>query len=401
MRELLTNTIESFYLAIETLLSNKMRSFLTMLGVVIGVFAVITLVAIGEGAKTYVYEQVSKFGTGSRYMELHPGKDHGPSMMTAKLTYRDTEAIEKYCPSVSGVDPRTMGGFELKYGKNKMTIQFGMGVSSRYPEMFTHGVVMGRFFTKSEQDSRKKVAVIGLKVVEKLFSGFNPIGEKLKINGKTFLVVGVFEKKGYTMGFDYDEIVAIPVTTAQKLLDTNRIMEVGISVKTDDVLYKAKEEVRQLLIKRHKKEDFRLDTMEESLSMINNILGFLTLAIGGIASISLLVGGIGIMNIMLVSVNERIREIGIRKSVGATKRDIFVQFLIESVVISMVGGTVGILLGVGTSMAIMQALGITPIISLWSANLAYFVSILVGVVSGVYPATRAAALDPVEALRYE
>jgi len=401
MREFLINTIESFYLAIETLMSNKMRSFLTTLGVVIGVFAVITLVAIGEGAKTYVYEQISKFGTGSRYMELHPGKDQGPSMMTEKLTYRDTEAIEKYCPSVAAVDPRTMGGFELKYGKKKMTIQFGMGVSYRYPEMFTHGVVMGRFYTKSEQDSRKKVAVIGQKVVEKLFSGFNPIGEKLKINGKTFLVVGVFEKKGYTMGFDYDEIVAIPVTTAQKLLDTNRIMEVGISAKTDDLLYRAKEEVRQLLIKRHKKEDFRLDTMEESLSMINNILSFLTLAIGGIASISLLVGGIGIMNIMLVSVNERIREIGIRKSVGATRRDIFVQFLIESVVISMVGGTAGIILGVGASMAIMKALGITPTISLWSANLAYFVSILVGVVSGVYPATRAAQLDPVEALRYE
>lgn len=401
MRELITNMVESFYLAIETLMSNKTRSFLTMLGVVIGVFAVITLVAIGEGAKTYVYEEVSKFGTGSKYMEIHPGKERGFGMMSEKLTYRDTEAIEKYCPSVAAVDPRTMGNMELKYGKRKMDIQFGMGVSYYYPVVFTHGVSLGRFYTKSEQEARRKVAVIGQKVVEKLFSGFNPIGEKIKINGKSFLVVGVFVKKGYTMGFDYDEIVAIPVTTAQRLFDTNRIMEVGITAKSDELVYKAKEEVKQLLIKRHKKEDFRIDTMEESLSLINNILAFLTMAIGGIASISLLVGGIGIMNIMLVSVNERIREIGIRKSVGATRRDIFIQFLIESVVISMVGGTVGILLGVGTSMAIMQALGITPIISLWSANLAYFVSIFVGVVSGVYPATRAAALDPVEALRYE
>jgi len=401
MREFITNTIESFYLAIETLMSNKVRSFLTMLGVVIGVFAVITLVAIGEGAKTYVYEEISKFGTGSRYMEIHPGKEHGYGILTEKLTYRDTEAIEKYCPSVAAVDPRTMGNVELKYGNRKMNIQFGMGVSYNYPVVFTHGVSMGRFYTKSEQEGRKKVAVIGQKVVDKLFSGFNPIGEKVKINGKSFLVVGVFEKKGYTMGFDYDEIVAIPVTSAQRLFDTNRILEVGVVAKSDDLVYKAKEEVRQLLIKRHKKEDFRIDTMEESLTMINNILGFLTLAIGGIASISLLVGGIGIMNIMLVSVNERIREIGIRKSVGATRRDIFVQFLIESVVISMVGGTAGIILGVATSMAIMKALGITPTISLWSANLAYFVSILVGVVSGVYPATRAATLDPVEALRYE
>ncbi len=401
MRELLTNTIESFYLAVETLMSNKMRSFLTMLGVVIGVFAVITLVAIGEGAKTYIYEEVSQFGMGSNYMELHPGKEQGPSMLTEKLTYRDTEAIERDCPSVAAVDPRTMGSLDLKYGKQKETIQLGMGVSYNYPKVLKHEVVQGRFYTKSEQDGRKKVAVIGQKVVEKLFSGFNPIGEKMKINGKSFLVVGVFEKKGLMMGFDYDDIVAIPITTAQKLLDTNRIMEVGISAKSADLIYKAKEEVRQLLIKRHKKEDFRLDTTEEQLSLINNILGFLTLAIGGIASISLLVGGIGIMNIMLVSVNERIREIGIRKSVGATRRDIFIQFLIESVVISMVGGSVGIVLGVGASMAIMQALGITPTVSIWSASLAYFVSIFVGVVSGVYPAMRAAQLDPVEALRYE
>lgn len=401
MRALITNAIESFYLAIETLMSNKMRSSLTMLGVVIGVFAVITLVAIGEGAKTYIYEEVSQFGMGSNYMELHPGKEQGPSMLTEKLTYRDTEAIERDCPSVAAVDPRTMGSLDLKYGKQKETIQLGMGVSYNYPKVLRHEVVQGRFYTKSEQDARKKVAVIGQKVVEKLFSGFNPIGEKMKINGKSFLVVGVFEKKGLMMGFDYDDIVAIPITTAQKLLDTNRIMEVGISAKSADLIYKAKDEVKQLLIKRHKKEDFRLDTTEEQLSLINNILGFLTLAIGGIASISLLVGGIGIMNIMLVSVNERIREIGIRKSVGATRRDIFIQFLIESMVISMVGGTVGIILGVGTSMAIMQALLITPTISLWSASLAFFVSIFVGVVSGVYPATRAAALDPVEALRYE
>jgi len=393
--------IESFNLSFETLFGNKLRSFLTMLGVVIGVFAVITLVAIGEGAKAYVYEQVSKFGTGQNYMEIHPGKDQGPSMMTEKLTYRDAEAIERDCPAVKAVDPRTMGSVELRYGKEKMNIQFGMGVSYRYPEVIKHEVATGRFFNKPEQETRKKVVVIGQKVVEKLLSGFNPIGEKIKINGKNFIVVGVFGRKGVSFGFDYDELIAIPITSAQKLFDTNRIFEIGVSAKSDALVYKAKEEIKALLIKRHKKEDFRIDTQEESLSMVGNILNFLTFVVGGIASISLLVGGIGIMNIMLVSVNERIREIGIRKSVGATKKDIFIQFLVEAIVISMVGGTVGIILGVGSSMLIMKALGITPIVSLWSASLAYFVSIFVGVVSGVYPATRAAALDPVEALRYE
>jgi putative ABC transport system permease protein len=214
-------------------------------------------------------------------------------------------------------------------------------------------------------------------------------------------VIGVFENKGAFFGFDYNKIVVIPITAAEQLFDTKNVMEIGVSAKSDKVVHNAKEEVRQLLLSRHKKENFRIDTQEESLSLVNNILNFLTLVIGGIASISLLVGGIGIMNIMLVSVNERVREIGIRKSVGATKRDIFMQFLVESVVISMLGGTIGIILGVSMSIGIMKILNITPVVSVWSAALAYLVSVVVGVVSGVYPATRAAAMDPVEALRYE
>lgn len=392
---------EFFGQAMETLWDNKTRSFLTMLGVVIGVFAVITLVAIGEGAKRYVYDEVSSFGTGSTYMEVHPGKDRGPATFTEKLTYQDAEHIARECPDIANVDPRMFGAGELRYGKEKMDIPFVMGVSYKYPEVFSHKVQIGRFFNKTEEDTKKKVCVVGTKIVTELFSGFNPIGERLKINSKSFTVIGVFEDKGAFFGFDYNKIVIIPITSAEQLFDNKKVMEIGLSAKSDAVVYKAKEEVRQLLMRRHKKEDFRIDTQEESLSLVNNILNFLTLVIGGIASISLLVGGIGIMNIMLVSVNERIREIGIRKSVGATRRDIFLQFLVESVVISMIGGTVGIVLGVGVSMGMMKLIGITPVVSIWSAALAYFVSIIVGVISGVYPATRAAQLDPVEALRYE
>jgi putative ABC transport system permease protein len=401
MIKLFEELLEFFWQAIETLWNNKMRSSLTMLGVVIGVFAVITLVAMGEGAKQYIYDLVSSFGTGAAYMEVHPGKDRGPAAFTEKLTYQDAESIAKDCPDVSNVDPRVFATGDVRYGKEKMDIPFVMGVSYKYPAVFSHKVVRGRFFNKTEEDVRKKVCVIGQKIVTELFSGFDPIGDRLKINSKNFTVVGVFEEKGAFLGFDYNKIVVIPITSAEQLFDTKKVMEIGVSAKSDKVVYKAKDEVHQLLLKRHKKEDFRIDTQEDSLSLINNILGFLTMVIGGIASISLLVGGIGIMNIMLVSVNERIREIGIRKSVGATKRDIFLQFLIESVVISMLGGTIGIILGVVASLGIMKLLGITPVVSVWSACLAYFVSILVGVVSGVYPATRAAQLDPVEALRYE
>ncbi len=401
MTKLFDELVEFFGQAVETLWGNKVRSFLTMLGVVIGVFAVITLVAIGEGAKQYIHDTVSSFGTGSTYMEARPGKDTGPMSFTEKLTYQDAEAIEKECPDIASVDPRIFGTGEIRYGKTKMTLPIIMCVSYKYPEVLSHKVVIGRFFNRSEETTKRKVCVIGQKIMTELLAGLNPIGERVKINSKTYTVIGVFENKGSFFGFDYNKIVIIPITAGQQLFDTKRVMEVGLAAKSDAVVYKAKEEVKQLLLKRHKKEDFRIDTQEESLSMVNNILGFLTLVIGGIASISLLVGGIGIMNIMLVSVNERIREIGIRKSVGATRRDIFLQFLVESVVISMMGGTVGIILGIGVSLGMMKMIGITPVVSLWSAALAYFVSILVGVVSGVYPATRAAQLDPVEALRYE
>ena len=403
MTKLIDELIDFFGQAIETLWGNKLRSFLTMLGVVIGVFAVITLVAIGEGAKQYIYDMVSSFGSGAAYMEIHPGKDatSGPVSFTDKLTYRDAEEIERLCPDVAAVDPRLYSSGEIKYGRKKMDLPFVMGVSHNYTRDLSHKVQIGRFFNKTEEDTKKKVCVVGTKIMKEIFSGFNPIGERVKINSTSFTIIGIFEDKGAFFGFDYNKIVVIPITAAQQLFDTKKLFEIGVAAKSNAVVYKAKDEVHQLLLKRHKKEDFRIDTQEESLSLINNILNFLTFVIGGIASISLLVGGIGIMNIMLVSVNERIREIGIRKSVGATRRDIFLQFLVESVVISMIGGTVGIILGVSVSMGMMKMVGVTPVVSLWSTGLAYFVSIFVGIVSGVYPAMRAAQLDPVEALRHE
>jgi putative ABC transport system permease protein len=223
--------------ALETLWDNKMRSILTMLGVVIGVFAVITLVAIGEGAKQYIYDQVSSFGTGSTYMEARPGKDHGPMSMTEKLTYQDAEAIEKYCTNVSAVDPRVYGAGEIKYGKEKMTLPIIMAVSYKYPEVLSHKVVMGRFFNKSEEATKKKVCIIGQKIVSELLSGANPVGERVKINSKSYTVIGVFENKGSFFGFDYNKIVVIPITSGQQLFDTKKLMEVGIKQRMRSFRY--------------------------------------------------------------------------------------------------------------------------------------------------------------------
>lgn len=397
---------ENIKMALKALGSNKLRTFLTMLGVIIGVFAVISLVGMGEGAKAYIHSSISNFGEGTNYLEVRPWQEgEGPfammSMLDSKLSYKDAVAIKEKSSVIKYIDPRIFRRGELNYGRQTYKVPFIFGVSPDYINVFTHPVIEGRFFNETEVSEKRKVIIVGPSIAKKLFGGFSPLGEKIKIKSYFFTVIGVFSSKGTFMGFDYDDIVAIPITVAEELFSTKNIMEIGVSAKDESLIEKAKIEIENILIERHGKKDFRIDTQQESLDLLNGILSVLTAIIGGIAAISLLVGSIGIMNIMLVSVTERTREIGIRKAIGAKKIDIFLQFVVEATVISFIGGIIGIILGVGVSLLIMYYLFLPLTISLWSILLACFVSIAIGIFSGVYPAMRAGNLNPVEALRYE
>ncbi|MFC1637454.1 ABC transporter permease [Candidatus Margulisiibacteriota bacterium] len=393
---------EAITMAWKDIMRAKMRSFLTMLGVIIGIFSVISLVTLGEGMKGFMYEQLDKFGTGTTYMEIHGGKEgQMAAMATVKMTYADAKAIRGKCPSCELVDPRNIQAGEISYRKKSVSIPFISGSTPALMEQMNWGVGQGRFLTDVDVDGRKKVVVLGKDIAKKLFGSFPAVGEKVRIKGAKFLVIGILREKGSIMGFNLDEYVVIPVTTAEDVFETDRLAEIGITAWSEELVPQAEAEITEVLTERHGTMDFRIDTMDESMAIMDTIMNALTAIVTGIAAISLLVGGIGIMNIMLVAVNERVREIGVRKAIGAKKIDILVQFLTESVIISLLGGVIGIVSGVGLASLIMAVIGMPLVVSVWAILLATFVSVFVGVTSGVYPAMRAAALDPVVALRYE
>lgn len=394
---------DSIVMAVRSIFANRLRSALTMLGVVIGIASVIILVAIGEAAKVYVVAQVKSWGIGPNVMQINPGKDQGDmsAYLNSKLRFSDAVAIKEKCPSVSEVLPIVTGTGKAKYGKKEYTVRQIWGVTEDYNKIFNHKLTGGKFFSKGEVDGRRKVCILGTKIVKELFGSFNPVDEKIKLLGKKFVVIGVFEEKGKMMNFDMDDVVVIPITSAMGLFDTKGIIEIDVAAKSEELVPKAVQEIRALLDKKLSRDDYQITTQEGMMNMLNNIIGILTSVIGGIAAISLVVGSIGIMNIMLVSVTERTKEIGIRKAVGAKKMDIFTQFLIESVVISFFGGLLGIVLGLAGTFLIMYVIKLEMVVVVWALTLAVSVSGVIGVISGVYPAMRAVNLDPIEALRYE
>ncbi|MFH1684082.1 MAG: ABC transporter permease [Candidatus Margulisiibacteriota bacterium] len=380
----------------------KMRSFLTMLGVIIGIFAVISLVTLGEGMKAYVYKQIGELGTGPTYMEVHGGKEgQMAAMATVKMTLQDAQAIAEKCTTCISVDPRNIQSGKLEYRDKSYTSPMITGATEALMDQMNWGVGQGRFISRVDTEAHKKVVVLGTDMIKKLFGAFPALGEKVRINGTNFLVIGILKEKGSLMGFNLDEYVVIPVTTALDVFESDRIVEIGVVARTEALVPQTVAQIKQIMAERHGKEDIRVDTMDNSLAMMDTVMNALTAIVTGIAAISLLVGGIGIMNIMLVAVNERVREIGVRKAIGAKKHDILIQFLTESVIISLLGGAIGIISGVGIASLIIVVIGMPLVVSFWAILLATFVAIFVGVVSGVYPAMRAAALDPVEALRYE
>lgn len=392
--------------AFEALKANKTRSGLTMLGIVIGVMSVILLVSIGSGLKTYITEQLESLGADSIYIfpgELGLGGESsggvpGAGVSNSKFTFSHLKQIKSEAKTVKSVMAYIENNGTMRYkGKNLITQVVGVGIE--YPEIRNQKVISGNFFTLSQYNSGKKVAILGQTVVDELFNNEDPIGKKFSISDQRYVVLGVLEEKGAFGGVDIDNQVFIPATTAMRQFDMEYIMSFIVQSQDSDSIPETIKEVEKILLKSLEDDEFSVLDTKSLLGIVSSILSVLTAALSGIAAISLVVGGIGIMNIMLVSVTERTREIGLRKAIGATPKNILTQFIIESVVLSFLGGTVGILIGVGG--AVLVGRFFTTTITLWSIGLAFGVSSLVGIVFGVAPAYKASKLNPIDALRYE
>jgi putative ABC transport system permease protein len=394
-------------MALRALRSNPLRSTLTMLGVIIGVFIVITTVSMGQGAKNFVYDQMSAMGAGVNTIGIYGAPETEEesigmftlTFMKSSITRRDIDAIKERVPAVEAVTPVIMGAGEFKYGKKTYETPFVYGTTEDYAKMVPDLVHQGRFFTPLDVAYRKRVVFLGQNVAKGVFGDFPAIGETVRLNGVPFKVIGIMKDMGSMFGMDMNDQAAIPITTAENLFDKTEIMESWASVRPGYSVPEAREAIRVVLLDRHGEEDFQLRMATEMLNQLDTILGVLTAVVAAIAAISLLVGSVGIMNIMLVSVSERVTEIGIRKSVGARRSDIFLQFLIEAVTISFMGGVLGILFSALVLFFMGNYAGLRLIPSLNAVIMAVTVAIAVGIVSGVYPAMRAARLDPVEALR--
>ncbi|MBM0225430.1 MULTISPECIES: ABC transporter permease [Micromonospora] len=390
---------EAWRVALDALRANRMRSALTMLGVIIGVASVVLLVAIGTGTKQKVEQQVE--GLGSNLLLVVPGKiDVGTAPVVSPLTLQDVDAVSRVVGDPGRVAVTVASGATARAG-NRSDFTTVQGVLENTPTVFTRSLARGRYLTGADVDTSRRVAVLGASVATALFPGRDPLGQQLALAGVRFRVIGVFAPLGQSLGVDRDDEVHVPVTAAQRLWGTQRVD--GIAVKAPD-----RERIGELgdrivaeLSRRHPDTEFSAVTQQQILGVLGDILGVLTGVLAAIAGISLLVGGVGVSNIMLVSVRERTREIGLRKAVGARPRDIGVQFLLEAVLLTAIGGLTGMALGVGAALLVDAVSPIPAAITWWSLALAFGVSAAVGIVFGVVPAQRAGRLDPVVALRAE
>ncbi|MFA4993015.1 MAG: ABC transporter permease [Candidatus Omnitrophota bacterium] len=403
--------IDYFKQAVTAMFAHKMRAFLSILGILIGVAAVITMLAIGQGAKESIAKQLASLG--SNLLVISPGASMmgGVSMeagaTTTRFTFDDVEAIEKLNSYVKSASPSVTARAQVVYGnKNWNTQVQGVGVS--YAQLRSSVPTVGRFFTEEEVKTREKVALVGNTVLKEIFGNTNPVGKTLKINQINFRVIGILPVKGTTGPQDQDDTVLIPISTAMyRLMGKQYIDSIYVEVKNADLTDAAQEALSKLIIKQHRlitddqKDSFSIFNMSDIKKTLTSTTQTMSLLLGAIAAISLLVGGIGIMNIMLVSVTERTREIGLRKAIGANNKDILVQFLIEAVLMSFIGGLAGVMLGSGASVLITLIAGWSVRVSLSSVILATVFSLVVGVVFGLWPAKQASRLNPIEALRYE
>src|SRR3989344_2822332 len=401
-----------FRISWKALLTNKTRSVLTTLGIIIGVMAVILLVSLGSGLQQQITQQFEDLGANLLFVmpgkfQFRDSREGGPpGVATNKLTLKESDLVEKKVANVTSALPIATANTTVAYRKEE-TSTFIIGTNEHYEEFRNSPVTSGRWFTSSDVAASRKVAVAGTTVIKNLFSDQNPIGQKVSISGKKYEIIGVLTSKGGGFGNDQDDQLIVPITAFQKQFDNDKLSYFYVKVADNASLKKVTADIKTVMSKKFKADEFSVVNSEEILSTFQTILGTITAALGGIAAISLLVGGIGIMNIMLVSVTKRTREIGLRKAIGATNRDILMQFLLEAVILTGVGGVIGILLGAGLSFAI--SLVIRNVFGLdWNftfplqaALLGIGVSSIIGLIFGLYPARTAAKKSPIEALRYE
>ena len=390
---------EAFRVALDALRANRLRSILTMLGVIIGVAAVVILVAIGSGAKAEVEKQVE--GLGSNLILVVPGSlEIGGAPSASRLELTDVELLGRAVGDASAVATTVQSGELVRVGDKEVFTTIN-GTNETVVNVFDRPIARGRYISAADVDTRRRVAVLGSSSARKLFGDVDPIGRQVTIAGVRFRIVGTFVDVGSTFGVDRNAEIHVPVTSAQRLFGVERIDALAVKAPTIDSIPAIQKRILDALAEKYPGDKFSAVTQTQILGTIGQILGLLTLVLAAIAAISLLVGGVGVSNIMLVSVRERTREIGLRKALGARQRDILVQFLIEAVLLTSIGGLIGIALGVGASLA-ASALSPLPVeISWWSPLLAFGVSAAVGIFFGVAPARRAGRLDPVVALRTE
>jgi putative ABC transport system permease protein len=403
--------LENFRIAIAALRANLMRSILTTLGIIIGVAAVVAVVSIVQGLQFTISNQLQ--GVGATFVVISPKTDRDfPGMVArqVKLTYDDGKAIEDKIPGVKILTPTIFGRATLKYRDRKHTPAAVIGVNENWQDVNNHTVERGRFFSRIDLENRRKVVVVGEKVVEELSLGPQPLGKEIYVDTYPATIIGVMEKKGQRLGMNVDDLAFVPFDSALTLFGRNAGDQIQLRLQADapEHVEQVKDGITRLLRQRHRlpsdqPDDFEIQTQDEILNTVNTVLGTVTAVVGGVVGIALLVGGIGIMNIMLVSVTERTREIGVRKAVGGRRQDILVQFLIEAITLSLIGGAIGLGLGYGMGAVAAKLIPDFPPahVPLWAVVLSFGFSAIVGIFFGIYPAAKASRLDPIEALRYE
>jgi putative ABC transport system permease protein len=401
-----------FRIAFRALARNKMRSALTMLGIIIGVAAVIAMVSIGQGAQASVQEQIASVGTnilfvGGGSMNVGGVRSGTGQSNINTLTVDDIEAIRREVPSVAMATPSVNARSQLVFGNQNWNTQV-QGVNEQFPQIRKWLVGSGEFFTEADVRTAARVVVLGQTIAESLFPGMDPVGQTMRVRELPFRVVGVMAKRGQDpQGRDQDDVLFAPYTTVQKkLLAITHVQFAYVSAISPDATYTAQEQITELLRQRHRlaqnqENDFFVRNMTDIAEAASETNRIMTILLGSIASVSLLVGGIGIMNIMLVSVTERTREIGIRMAIGARSSAVRKQFLVESIALSLIGGVIGILVGIAISIVIPKFLGWPTLVSITAIIGSVIFSAAVGIFFGYYPARKAAGLDPIEALRYE